>query len=36
MENDGYVDVEDFVEMQARNGQDGETLSFEPDDDSGN
>lgn len=33
MEN-GYFDVEDYVDMQSRNGNDGETLSFEPSDDS--
>lgn len=25
-----YVDVEDYVEQLAQNGQDGEMLSFEP------
>ncbi len=27
---EGYFDVEDYVEQQAKNGNDGEPISFEP------
>jgi len=29
-----YFDVDEFVEQQARNGKDGEPISFEPDSES--
>jgi hypothetical protein len=29
----GYFDVDEYIETQARNGNEGETLSFEPSED---